>query len=128
MNIETAKTSELVQYYNDNVPEEKRIKKFRDRATAEKRCRALVRPVETVTGRMEGPTKVLQQTKRKKPTVGHTIKTGILQGKTAKVVIEEVREKHPKSKATKKDVAWWRFELRKAGYKIPVSHYTRRPK
>ena len=45
INVQTATTAELVAFYNANVPAEKKIKKFADRATAEKRVAALA-PIE----------------------------------------------------------------------------------
>jgi hypothetical protein len=41
MNISTATTAELVAFYNANVPADKQIKKFADRATAEKRVQPI---------------------------------------------------------------------------------------
>jgi hypothetical protein len=115
MILEKAKTSELVEFYNKNVPADKQIKKFRDRATAEKRCRALITPVL----KTEKP--VL------KTGVGAFISRGILNGWTAERIVSELRSSYPKSKSTEKDVAWWRFKLRKEGHEIPLSHY-KRPK
>lgn len=42
INVETAKTSELVAFYNANVAEGKQVKKFVNRATAQRRVQALV--------------------------------------------------------------------------------------
>lgn len=45
MNIKEAKTAELVAFYNEHT--DKKIKKFVDRATAEKRCTELQKTTET---------------------------------------------------------------------------------
>lgn len=39
-NVQTATTAQLVEFYNDHA--ESSIKKFRDRATAEARCQAIL--------------------------------------------------------------------------------------
>lgn len=41
INVKTATTAELVAFYNANVPADKQIKKFADRATAEKRVQPM---------------------------------------------------------------------------------------
>jgi len=112
INIKGAQTKELVQFYNDKVPDDKQIKKFKDRKTAEERCLRLV--------------KLIKQ--KKKETVGSFIREGIMQGLKADEIVKGVKERFPKSKSTKKDVGYWRFILRKEGTKIPDSHYKQKPK
>jgi cell wall-associated NlpC family hydrolase len=65
--IAAAKTSELVAFYNANVPAEKVIKKFADRATAESRVSELVAELS----KAEKETKAASKKAEKAGDIGH---------------------------------------------------------
>jgi hypothetical protein len=70
--------------------------------------------VETVSGRMEGAVKHPQQIKRKRKSgVGAFIKQQLKAGETPKDIIEQVQEAYPDSKATTRDVAWYKSQMKK---------------
>lgn len=79
INVATAKTSELVAFYNANT--DKPVKKFADRATAEKRVAALLetlQPVKTHMSRAEraaqcaaGAKKAMHQFSTQKEALGY---------------------------------------------------------
>lgn len=113
--VNNLKGPELVGAYNNIAPKlgKPEVKKFTDLKTGRKRVLALFEEYNNKGKTIVGKAKAVRAKVNRAPGVGSFIRSRLLHtSMTPTQIMEEVREKFPESKATTRDIAWYKCKMK----------------